>query len=208
MRKTRTMYNFSNAEFAKSNIYNKRIKLSLLKDLNDPYEFFVTNISLQDLDVYKQSFEYGMLCFSSTYESPIMWSHYADRHKGICLIFEVLEENIIPVNYLDKPKKIDLKEKKSITPIDVQSIISNKSNLWKYENECRIFSSLDHQIYDNGNFFEPFSDSLKLAGVILGAYCSESESTIKSLLSNYPYPVNVKRARLSKAEFKVILPYQ
>ncbi|BBH53736.1 DUF2971 domain-containing protein [Fluviispira sanaruensis] len=27
-------------------------------------------------------------CFSATYTSVLMWSHYADSHKGICLIFK------------------------------------------------------------------------------------------------------------------------
>jgi len=31
----------------------------------------------------------GVMCFSSTWKNPVMWSHYADQHRGICLGFEV-----------------------------------------------------------------------------------------------------------------------
>lgn len=29
-----------------------------------------------------------MLCFSTSMTSASMWGHYADRHKGVCLIFD------------------------------------------------------------------------------------------------------------------------
>lgn len=35
--------------------------------------------------------KYGLLCFCETWQSPLLWNHYADRHKGICLGFDVRE---------------------------------------------------------------------------------------------------------------------
>jgi hypothetical protein len=31
----------------------------------------------------------GLLCFGADWSSSVMWSHYADKHKGICLGFDV-----------------------------------------------------------------------------------------------------------------------
>lgn len=30
-------------------------------------------------------FERGVCCFSTTYSSPLLWSHYGDQHKGLCI---------------------------------------------------------------------------------------------------------------------------
>ena len=30
-------------------------------------------------------------CFGSTYDSLLMWSHYASKHKGFCLIFRSID---------------------------------------------------------------------------------------------------------------------
>lgn len=43
-----------------------------------------------------------MTCFSKTYSNSAMWGHYADNHKGVCLIFDhslidSFKENIIDV---------------------------------------------------------------------------------------------------------------
>lgn len=37
-------------------------------------------------------------CFMTEMDNPIVWSHYADNHKSICFIYEMIEEN--NVNYL------------------------------------------------------------------------------------------------------------
>lgn len=35
-------------------------------------------------------------CFSDNADNFLMWSHYADSHKGICLIFNTIEHNNLP----------------------------------------------------------------------------------------------------------------
>lgn len=34
----------------------------------------------------------GICCFSKLYDSILMWSHYADYHKGICLKFDMTKD--------------------------------------------------------------------------------------------------------------------
>lgn len=50
-----------------------------------------------------------MVCFSYTYQNSSMWGHYADDHKGICLIFdEALESELKQIeNSIIGIKKID-----------------------------------------------------------------------------------------------------
>lgn len=36
---------------------------------------------------------YFMVCFSKNCENSSMWSYYADAHKGVCLIYEISDDN-------------------------------------------------------------------------------------------------------------------
>ena len=33
----------------------------------------------------RRHFERGVCCFSTTYASPLLWSHYGDQHRGLCI---------------------------------------------------------------------------------------------------------------------------
>lgn len=33
----------------------------------------------------KRHYARGVCCFSTNYSSPVLWSHYGDQHKGICI---------------------------------------------------------------------------------------------------------------------------
>ena len=99
------VYYYTAEEFALSNIINERIKISLLDDLNDPYEFL--GIDLSD-EKARNMFNYGrdeaakkggIVSFSKVWNHPIMWSHYGDKHKGICLGFDIDDAVVLGVQY-------------------------------------------------------------------------------------------------------------
>lgn len=53
-------------------------------------------------EIRKEFDQRGVLSFSATWESVLMWSHYADEHRGICLEFDTRElphDNLRPVRY-------------------------------------------------------------------------------------------------------------
>lgn len=35
----------------------------------------------------RRHYERGICCFSTTYTSPLLWSHYGDQHRGLCIGF-------------------------------------------------------------------------------------------------------------------------
>ena len=44
----------------------------------------------------------GVLCLSELHDDILMWSHYADCHRGICLVYETIDEffaDARPVRY-------------------------------------------------------------------------------------------------------------
>ena len=42
----------------------------------------------------------GIACFLSNCDNLLMWAHYADSHKGVCLKFNILEDTIYVVSAL------------------------------------------------------------------------------------------------------------
>jgi hypothetical protein len=71
------------------------LKLALIDSLNDPFEFL--GVASRDSNVRRQyrflkdgfARYMGLLCFSENWRNPVQWSHYAERHRGICLGFDV-----------------------------------------------------------------------------------------------------------------------
>ncbi|HEX8351196.1 MAG TPA: DUF2971 domain-containing protein, partial [Hymenobacter sp.] len=59
--------------------------------INDSTSAGYLSKAIQELlKVYKPAIRY-FASFSRTNSEPLMWSHYADRHKGYCLIFKAID---------------------------------------------------------------------------------------------------------------------
>ncbi|MBK6787723.1 MAG: DUF2971 domain-containing protein [Betaproteobacteria bacterium] len=70
----------------------------------DPLQFEATARGLSDRFREWLRRRYRMLCFSAHNDILLMWSHYADAHRGICLIFDAKDPVIgmaRKVNYPD-----------------------------------------------------------------------------------------------------------
>jgi hypothetical protein len=114
--------------------------------LNDPYELHF--IDRTENEVYK-NFTKGICvcCFSKNMNEILMWSHYADNHKGVCLEFEIDEEKfketLMEMKYdnnltiLDKVELHDNGSLKLNTETNGKFIITKFKN-WEYEQELRI----------------------------------------------------------------------
>lgn len=104
----------------------------------------------------------GVSCFSMVFDNILLWSHYADKHKGVCLGFLISPVKkslyaLYPVKY-----------KKVIEPIScfanmddaLKHWLLTKAYAWKYEKEIRAIS-LDY------NGLVDFSD-IHLKQIYLG----------------------------------------
>lgn len=97
-------------------------------------------------------------CFSKVNDSILMWSHYADKHTGVCIEFERPCNDFIDVKYNNKRNLLYLSElvRKSLgyelcnekinskdkTVIDiVLKPFIYKAKSWKYEKEVRCLLS-------------------------------------------------------------------
>ena len=81
---------------------------------------------------------HGICCFSEVNDDILMWSHYADKHQGVCVEFrpryhEDPFARIVQVTYPQKYPSIKLCEEDRI-----EEMFAAKSKHWEYEKEWRV----------------------------------------------------------------------
>lgn len=94
------LYYLTSEKWAKVILHERRLKLSTIAELNDPFELLGASIgepAARKVLRYVQgrvADTFGLVCMSTTWQSPVMWAHYGDKHKGVCLGFEVIEHGL------------------------------------------------------------------------------------------------------------------
>jgi hypothetical protein len=145
----------------------------------------------------------GILCLTATSTDILMWSHYADQHRGICLEFRTnIKDSIFEmaqrVSYADEYPHLDLL--KLVRDHEFREAIPwmlTKSSFWSYEREWRILD------FDNGRGVRKFPPEC-LSAVILGCCIPEKErKKILRWIRAFPAPVRVLQAKKSNTHFRL-----
>lgn len=142
------------------------------------------------IDAYKH---FKVRCFvkhkekskKQPFENQLMWSHYADLHKGICIRYKFDAEIIME----DEKEKIfsiwcNVDYKTNIKPSDPKSkelefLLATKEKCWKYENEVRLvyFDPVCPYKYKSISIKES-----KIEAIFFGCRCTEEdEQTIRKI---------------------------
>ena len=96
----------------------------------------------------------GCTCFSEINDNILLWSHYADGHKGICLEFDTsspLFSKARKVDYSSEFLKID--PVKFLCGSDEETVeeglkpLFTKYEYWCYEKEWRLFHKEPNKCY-------------------------------------------------------------
>lgn len=82
------LYYYMPAEPLFDLLSNDEIKVSIPEECNDPLEFMSAAVETRDGTRKEPRLEGGFISFSGRYDNSLMWSHYADSHKGVCLRFD------------------------------------------------------------------------------------------------------------------------
>ena len=105
------LYKFNSAKHSLHDIYNRRLKISKIDGLNDPFDCKPARNPdrrlncILDLHWNTLAESMGIMCFSKDWRQPLMWGHYADSHKGTCLGFDVTgSEDLIEVDYSSRDR--------------------------------------------------------------------------------------------------------
>jgi len=202
------VYKFLNDHFGLKSLSEKRIKISEIHELNDPFELIPFDLGdrrhrvamLRTRDQLAAD-GIGILCFSATWHDPVIWAHYSDKHKGICLGFEIPDNKDLYRRVRYEPKRLPF-PKDLDASTEARDILFIKYSNWAYEQEVRVCIRLPQA--ESGLHFCDFDDTMRLKEVIVGAKCTLSMSDIKQALGSLADQVTLAKARAGFTEFEVV----
>ena len=155
--------------------------------------------------------ELGVVCLSKKNDDILMWSHYADSHRGICLIFdqEKLKKRFFGEKVVYKTKYPDFKEFVNSDLLALHRMfLLRKSNHWKYEKEFRLFIQAKNSKNEKEERIQNYPED-SLVGVIFGCEMSSENrqkiyecvnkqngeiSFYQAIKSSNSYSLNIKIA--------------
>lgn len=198
-------------EHTLSDLINNEITVCRSTAMNDPvdslFNLWIEDDNLRNqckdkkhIEPFAKSFDYFRIrsfCYdkeneNETVNNILMWSHYADEHRGFCIKYRLSEhfikqeENpehrhmyITKIHYAKDCEKIDIQDRQ----INTQLGFATKSNDWEYENEARLI------VYDPNNSQDYLGIGLDkdstIEAIFFGYRCSESTiKTIKNVFKN------------------------
>lgn len=207
------VFNLTTSQYALSNIALRRLKVARFNELNDPFELLAVDVASQELRAgilakkNQVNSKEDLLCFSKSWKSPLLWSHYAEKYKGIALGFDIPDDMLISVNYIQGMQKLNMLSKKTKQEtIDhfLHRLRFTKFNAWEYEDEVRQFFDLSDLEFQSGLYFVSFSNELQLREIILGSRCEIPIKSVRELVANFSYKVHVTKARIAYTKFGVV----
>ncbi len=171
------VYKFISAKWGVESLKARRILVSKIDTLNDPFEILPMRLEGDLRKVWialKIAFmrNSGLICFSSSWKNPVMWAHYANNAKGMVLGFTVPDDRLIQVKYSTK-RLLGMEAVKSF-----EDIVATKFYHWRYEKEFRWVVPWNEATNKdgNGNAYLRFGADLKLNNVFLGPNYSREEA--------------------------------
>jgi len=119
---------------------------------NDLYSEYNKAISSSSEVLLSVSDNFGVISLSGDKNNPLLWSHYANGHKGVAIEFERTDTNLLgkenicfPISYTSYLPEID--------NVDIPTTIwkvkfGTKCDIWSYEKEWRILNANGNNEYD------------------------------------------------------------
>lgn len=157
-----------------------------------------------------------VFCTSRSNANTLMWSHYADNHKGVCLglimptIYADPEMVTMNVNYVTsiEPLKV-LGSNDTERTYNMYRWINTKSAVWEYEQEVRSFiSNMNNQIPSGDKFYYDINlDPQQIVEIYFGVGTSRAdEAMITDIIKQRRYDVEKSgKMEISKSTFDLKL---
>lgn len=127
-------------------------------------------------------YDRGVCCFSASYSSPLLWSHYGQQHKGLCIGYRYADETLNmmervvyggsrAINTSDLHRAFIRKDLEFQISVD-RDVLLRKAKGWKYESEWRLIADQGLQ-----------QSSLLMTDITFGLRCELSikHTVIKAL---------------------------
>lgn len=152
--------------------------------------------------------DWGVACFTTHYRNVLMWSHYATKHRGVCVEVPHSESvfsssgttSLLKVNYDDqRPKLAVFSEEFRTEDSRLEHAIaffSSKAKSWEYEDEWRAIRPKGPGLLDIPR------NAVK--AVTLGSLMdAELRAAVINAAKNADHPVAIYQARLSDTKYEI-----
>lgn len=156
---------------------------------------FLKKIEMETIQEASSSI--GVFCSSEIRNDILMWSHYADGHRGVCLEFDAsapqsVFASALPIKYQQQYPILNRFTSSEEERLD--ATLLTKSEHWVYEKEWRI-------IERRGSGWYKFPEHL-LSGVILGSLIQPNDKIqVINWLSKRKAPIKLYEASIKEYEF-------
>ncbi len=124
-------------------------RASNLEDGGEKYKELLLRHSIEE-ELLRQ-YDKGIVSFAERSTCPLMWSHYGDQHRGICIGYSVpdrVADNIHKVKYrggrmVQAGKLASMLDGSETARREVdEAVLLRKAGSWHYEREWRLIGSL------------------------------------------------------------------
>lgn len=201
-------------DYSKDDLINNKITVCPSKNMNDPFDSIINLWGTKELLAktckepkhiknLSKSFDYFRIrsfCNGKTtkaLKNLLMWSHYADEHRGFCIKYKLSkhfikqDENdsfehmfLKPIIYRKDKDKVDISE---MTTINSDLAFATKHRSWKYENEVRLIVYNPNKEEDFYGI--PLDKESCIEAIYFGCKCEpKTINTIKNLFSKTDIP--------------------
>ena len=201
-------------DYSMDDLINNKITVCPSKNMNDPFDSIINLWSnekqlkktckehkhVKNLSRSFDDFRIRSFCNGETEEALknlLMWSHYADEHRGYCIKYKLSkhfikqDENdsfehmfLKPIIYRKDKDKVDISE---MTTINTDLAFATKHESWGYENEVRLIVYNPNK--EDAFYGIPLDKDSCIEAIYFGCRCEQKTiNTIKNLFSKTDTP--------------------
>lgn len=160
----------------------------------------ITTRAIQDEHARFITESVGVLCICKKRDDILMWSHYADSHRGVCLEFDGMSKFMAhahKVRYRQSREPIRAYHDTELQMME--KALLTKSDRWAYEDEYRLLR------YRQGPGLEEFRPQ-NLTGIILGASMDKvTVDLVDGWIAERTEPLTLYRASISSTEYQIVI---
>lgn len=228
-------YRFIEYKHLEDFLATHQLKVSELSKSNDPLEFLPAFSCSQEKELWRRNKSdslFASICLTRMLSTGAMWGHYADGHKGVCLVFKLpltrLLQGAMPSDYTVFPEaraysinqvvslvKVLYKSERPKFNRDVRRAMHKrmfswffnatmtKAPEWEYEQEYKLILPDELCVQRDGKVY--YGGLWRyFKGVVLGVQCTHSSEEVKKMFHKYSCGnIRVSRARISSTRYIV-----
>lgn len=184
-------------------------------EFNDPFEFHLKEEMWSEVQneikenhveryenrekIKKLVSKFGVVCYSSFYDRKLLWAHYADSHKGMCLVFEMpkdyIDFGVVKVEYSKVIPNAYFDVNNTDNWSNLIKIVKTKSIEWEYEQEYR-------QVLMEKKVYQDYPG--KLVEIIFGSQTSRMDiDLVLDIIKNHFESLIISKMYLSVYSFEL-----